>query len=206
MGLDSYKVLTFNCYGTLIDWETGIWDASQPLIADNGRSDVTRTQVLSLFARHEHALEMENPTLTYPEILAKVHAGMAEDLGARTTTGLNRAFSESVPHWPAFGDSAEALRFLKTRYRLVVLSNVDRQSFAASQRKLGVQFDAVCTAEEIGSYKPSPRNFRYMLDRLASDLGLGRETVLHTAQSLLHDHAPARALGISNAWIDRQRL
>jgi len=107
---------------------------------------------------------------------------------------------------PAFADSAGALRKLKKRYRLVILSNVDRAGFAASNRKLGVEFDAVYTAEDIGSYKPDPRNFRFMLDHLKADFGIDKAQILHTAQSLFHDHVEARAHGLANAWIDRQGL
>ncbi len=98
------------------------------------------------------------------------------------------------------------MRYLKTRFKLVILSNIDRESFAASNRKLGVSFDAIYTAQDIGSYKPASANFEYLLAQLQSDLDLAPDDVLHTAQSLFHDHAPARAFGLANAWIDRQRL
>ena len=111
-----------------------------------------------------------------------------------------------VPHWPAFPDTADALRRLKTRYKLVILSNVNRDGIAASNRKLGVQFDAIYTAQDIGSYKPNPRNFEYLLEHLKSDLDLNPDQVLHTAQSLHHDHVQAKAFGLSNSWIDRQGL
>jgi 2-haloalkanoic acid dehalogenase type II len=204
--LTGFKVLTFDCYGTLIDWETGIWDALQPLLMENACDAVTRDAGLRLFGRLEHAEESANPSLLYSQLLERVHAAMAGELGLRTTRALDAAFGASVPQWPAFPDSADALRYLKTRFRLVILSNVHRAGFAASNRKLGVEFDAIYTAEDIGSYKPAPRNFEYLLEHLGSDFGLARGDVLHTAQSLLHDHVPARAFGLANAWIDRQRL
>ena len=105
-----------------------------------------------------------------------------------------------------FPDTADALRALKRHFKLVILSNVNRDGFAASNRKLGVDFDAIYTAEDVGSYKPTPRNFEYMLERLSADLGLAAGDVLHTAQSLFHDHVPAREFGLANAWIDRQGL
>jgi 2-haloalkanoic acid dehalogenase type II len=135
-----------------------------------------------------------------------VHAALAGQLGLATTPALDAAFGASVPHWPAFADTADALRSLKPHYKLVILSNVNRAGFAASNRKLGVAFDAVYTAEDIGSYKPDPRNFAYLLEHLRADLGVGRDRVLHTAQSLFHDHVPARAAGLASAWIDRQGL
>jgi len=204
--ISDYQVLTFDCYGTLIDWESGIWDALQPVIMHNNRFDLTRHRVLSVFARHENAQETATPDMLYPILLQTIHSKIAAEFELETTPQLAEDFGQSVPHWPAFPDTADALRYLKSRYKLVVLSNVNRDGFAASNRKLGVKFDAIYTAEDIGSYKPVPANFEYMITHLRSDLGLGAADVLHTAQSLLHDHQPARAFGLANAWIDRQRL
>ena len=204
--LKEFEVLSFDCYGTLIDWETGIWDALQPLFMSNGGRGIERGLALSRFAEQESRIEQAQPQRLYPVVLARVHAALAEQAGLRSSEVQDRDFGRSVAHWPAFPDTAEALRFLKTRYRLVILSNIDRDSFAASNRKLGVAFDAVYTAEDIGSYKPSPANFRYLLRRLRDDFGVAPERILHTAQSLYHDHAPARACGLASAWIDRQRL
>ena len=204
--LTDYKVLTFDCYGTLIDWESGIWDALQPLLMANQVSTVHREDALVLFAKHEHAQQQAAPTMLYPDILRHVHGAIANELALKTNGGLDSDFGASVAHWPAFPDTADALRYLKTRFKLVILSNVNRDGFAASNRKLGVEFDAVYTAQDIGSYKPSPANFEYMLSHLKSDLNLDPGDVLHTAQSLLHDHLRAREFGLANAWIDRQRL
>lgn len=204
--LTDFKVLTFDCYGTLIDWETGIWDALQPILMKNGCGDVGRRQALEAFGALENRQESETPDLLYPDILSRVHQGLALQFDLETTAELDAAFATSLPHWPAFPDTAEALRSLKTRYRLVILSNVNRAGFAASNRKLGVAFDAIYTAEDIGSYKPSPANFEYLLEHLERNLGLGPGDVLHTAQSLFHDHVPAKSFGLANAWIDRQRL
>ncbi len=204
--LTDYKVLTFDCYGTLIDWETGIWDSLQPLIMANGRSDVMRTDALAVFARIEQAQQHATPEMRYSEVLANVHAAIAAEYKLTTTADLDAKFGESIAHWPAFSDTADALRYLQTRFRLVILSNVHREGFSASNRKLGVAFDAVYTAEDIGSYKPSPRNFEYLLANLRSSFGLQPQDVLHTAQSLFHDHVPAKAFNLANVWIDRQRL
>ncbi len=203
--LTDYKVLTFDCYGTLIDWESGIWDALQPLIM-TGDGEVTRDAALLSFAKWEAHHEHASPELRYPDLLARVHRSMAESLGLETGDALDEAFGASVPFWPAFPDTADALRVLKQRYMLVILSNVHRDGFAASNRKLGVGFDAIYTAEDIGSYKPADANFEYLLSHLKSDFGLERTDILHTAQSLRHDHAPANRFGLANAWIDRQRL
>ncbi|MDF1700099.1 MAG: HAD hydrolase-like protein, partial [Planctomycetota bacterium] len=123
-----------------------------------------------------------------------------------TTPALDRAFGASIPHWPAFADSTRALAALKERYKLVILSNVSRAGIDASIGRLGVAFDAVYTAEAIGSYKPDPANFRYLLEHVQADFGVAPGGLLHVAQSLFHDHVPARALGLANAWIDRQGL
>ena len=204
--LTDYRVLTFDCYGTLIDWESGIWDALQPLVMDSGRTDLTRDSALLAFARFETRHERDTPGLRYPDLLARVHRDIAEKFGIGTSDALDRAFGASVPLWPAFPDSADALRVLKGHYKLVILSNVHRDGFDASNRKLGVHFDAVYTAEDIGSYKPADANFEHLLSHLESDFGMRRTDILHTAQSLHHDHVPARRFGLANAWIDRQRL
>ncbi len=204
--LADFKALTFDCYGTLIDWESGIWDALQPLLAANRRDDVTRLLALEAFSDIESKQQAETPRMLYPQILHKVHEGISARFDLKTTPQLNAAFENSIAHWPAFPDSADALRFLKKHYKLVILSNVHRDGFAASNRKLGVTFDAIYTAEDIGSYKPDAANFDYMLERLREEEGLEGGDILHTAQSLFHDHGPAKAHGLANAWIDRQRL
>ena len=132
MNLRDFEALTFDCYGTLIDWEGGIWDALQPILAVNRRNDVTRTLALSTFARLESEQESAAPTLLYSAILSRVHALFAKALELESTKELDTDFGNSVPHWPAFGDTADALRYLKTRYKLVILSNVHREGFAAS--------------------------------------------------------------------------
>ena len=203
--LTDHAVLTFDCYGTLIDWETGIWEALQPLLASNPHFEGSRHQALVAFDRLEAAQQSATPAVGYPGILECVHRSLAEEFGLTTSPEMDAAFGGSVPDWPAFPDSSDALTVLAGRFDLVILSNVDRAGFAASNARLGVDFDAIYTAEDIGSYKPDPANFEYMLSHLAADLGHDREAVLHTAQSIRHDHIPARRLGLDNAWIDRQR-
>ncbi len=204
--LTDYRVLTFDCYGTLIDWEQGIWDALQPLIMRNPGSRHTRDDALRAFAQCESRQERATPGLRYPELLTRVHGRIAERFDLKTDDELDAAFGASVPHWPAFPDTADALRTLKQHFKLVILSNVHRDGIAASNRKLGVAFDAIYTAEDIGSYKPANATFEHLLAHLKSDLSLDPPDVLHTAQSLFHDHVPARKFGLATAWIDRQRL
>lgn len=204
--LRDFKVLTFDCYGTLIDWESGIWDALQPLLASNECSEIARNQALTAFAKLESRQEAETPGMLYSEVLRNVHTKFAAQFELKTDDNLDAVFGDSLPHWPAFKDTADALRYLKTQFKLVILSNISRDGFAASNRKLGVEFDAIYTAQDIGSYKPNPANFEFLLDHLKHDLGLEKSNILHTAQSLFHDHVPARSFGLANAWIDRQRL
>ena len=204
--LTDFTTLTFDCYGTLIDWESGIWDAMQPLIQVNHRNDITRSAGLEAFALIQSTLEKETPDLLYPQLLTRVHRSLASHLDLETSEAMDENFGLSVPHWPAFPDSADALRVLKKYFKLVILSNVNREGFAASNRKLGVEFDAIYTAQDVGSYKPHPANFTYLLKHLKSDLGVTPGQILHTAQSLFHDHVPASEFGLARAWIDRQDL
>ena len=203
MRLADFKILTFDCYGTLIDWEAGIWAALQPLLRKRGVAP-ERDDALGAFARHESAQEAETPGLRYGELLGRVHSRLAAEWGVAPDADADRAFGQSIGDWPAFADTPAALAYLKGFFKLVVLSNVDRSGFAASSRRLGVVFDAVYAAEEIGSYKPDPRNFRYMIDALGP-LGHPPSDILHVAQSLYHDHAPANACGLRSAWIDRRQ-
>jgi 2-haloalkanoic acid dehalogenase type II len=200
MRLTDVRVLTFDCYGTLIDWERGIAAALAPLTA---RAGVAPDAALEAFGRIEAEQEAATPALRYSDLLAEVHRRLAAGWGVAATEEEHRAFGASVPDWPAFPDSAAALGYLKRHCRLVILSNVDRTSFAGSNRRLGVEFDAIHTAEDIGSYKPDPRNFAYLLARLA-EMGHGPAEVLHVAQSLFHDHVPAKRAGLATCWIDRR--
>ena len=202
MQLTDFKALTFDCYGTLIDWETGILAALEPLLRA-GKVTLGRDAVLAEFARQEAAQEAATPAMPYRELLGEVHRRIARAWALSVPEAAHLAFGSSVPQWPVFPDTPAALEYLGRHYKLVILSNVDRESFAGSNLKLGVAFDAICTAQDIGSYKPDPRNFRYLIDTLAK-LGFGRQQILHTAQSLYHDHAPAQALGLASAWIDRR--
>jgi 2-haloacid dehalogenase len=200
MLLSQFKALSFDCYGTLIDWETGIVEALAPL---GERAGVAPEQLLAAYGAIEHELETVFPALPYSQLLEKVHARLSEKFGVTPSTDEATAFGASVGDWPAFPDSAEALAYLKDHFQLIILSNVDRKSFAGSNRRLGVEFDQVLTAEEIGSYKPDLRNFDYLLEH-AAEAGIAKGELLHTAQSLFHDHVPANRMGIASAWIDRR--
>jgi 2-haloacid dehalogenase len=197
-----FEALSFDCYGTLIDWETGIADVLGPWAKRCGL-DAEEEQLLEAYAAHEPKAEFEHPTELYPDILARSLRSLGEELGAPVNDEDAATLSSSVPDWPAFEDSHDALTLLGERFKLIILSNVDRASFAGSQARLAVEFTTVLTAEEIGSYKPSPRNF----DALAAEarrLGIERGKLLHVAQSLFHDHVPAKRAGLSTVWINRR--
>jgi 2-haloacid dehalogenase len=201
--LTDFKVLTFDCYGTLIDWESGIFKALMPLATKANVGD-SRDQLFESFAKHESAQEDETPTMPYSQLLSVVYKRLAREWGVAVTSEEANIFGASVPDWPEFADSVNALQYLKNHYKLVILSNVDRISFRYSNARLKVDFDAIYSAQDIESYKPSPRNFEYMLKRLKDDFGMGKPDILHTAQSLFHDHVPANRFGLASAWIDRR--
>jgi len=203
MKLTDFKALTFDCYGTLIDWETGILSGLR-LLVEKADITPTRDQILEIFAQNESAQEVETPAMPYSQLLSMVYKRIARTWGVAATNEEANSFGASIPDWPEFSDSVGALQYLKKHYKLVILSNVDRISFRASNTRLQVAFDAVYTAQDIESYKPSPRNFEYMLRRLREDFALEKTDVLHTAQSLFHDHVPANRFGLASAWIDRR--
>ena len=200
--LASYAALSFDVYGTLIDWESGMLTGLRPL-TDQLDREISDDAVLEMHARHESAAQAQTPARNYSALLATVYRRCAEELGLPADWEACERYGASVPDWPAFEDSADALAYLKQHYRMIVLSNVDNRSFAGSARRLGIAWDAVFTAEDIGSYKPSQRNFDYLLAGIER-MGLARSALLHTAESMFHDHVPARANGLDNAWIYRR--
>jgi 2-haloalkanoic acid dehalogenase type II len=203
MRLTDFKILTFDCYGTLIDWESGILAAMRPLLAKLG-TKVDDGAALEAFARHESAIEAAEPALNYRKVLAKAYRALAAEWDTAIGDGEAERFGGAVPDWPAFADSADSLTYLKQHYKLVILSNVDRASFAESNKRLGVVFDAICTAEDVGSYKPDRRNFDFMLRTVKEKFGAAPGDILHTAQSLFHDHQTAKSIGLATNWIDRR--
>ena len=205
MKLTDFKVLTFDCYGTLIDWESGLESALAPLVARAPRP-MSRDQILETFAQHEASQQAQTPAMPYSQLLGLVYRRLAQAWGVAASDEEARAFGASIPAWPEFPDSPRALQYLKRHYRLVILSNVDRVSFRSSNERLQVTFDAVYTAQDIGSYKPSDRNFAYLLERLRDEFGFEKTDILHVAQSLFHDHAPANRAGLASAWIDRRHV
>lgn len=202
MELTDFAALSFDCYGTLIDWESGIAAVLGPWARSRGL-DLDEEALLAAYSRQEARAEAGHPGELYPGILARSMRALGAELGAEVTGEDAQRLARSVPDWPAFSDSPAALAALGSRYQLIILSNVDRESFAASQRRLGVTFTSVLTAQDIGSYKPSPRNFDALLAE-AGRLGIAGGRLLHVAQSLFHDHVPARRAGLPTAWINRR--
>ncbi len=200
--LNDFKILTFDCYGTLIDWESGMIAALRPL-TDRVAKPLGRDEILAAHARHESAQQALTPARLYRDVLAVVYKRLGEEWGVPATWTECVAYGRSIGDWPAFADTVEALRYLKRHYKLVILSNVDNESFALSNARLGVTFDAVMTAEDIGAYKPALANFEYMIARLGG-MGFAKDDVLHTAESLFHDHAPANRIGLRSCWIHRR--
>ena len=194
----AFEALTFDCYGTLIDWETGLLAGLRAALVD-GASALNDEELLERYAAAEARLEA-GPYLPYRAVLERGLADVAEGLGATLTDAAVATFGGSVADWPAFPDSAAALARLKTRFRLGVLTNCDDDLFAASNRRLRIEFDWVVTAQQARGYKPRVANFELLFERL----DLPRERILHVAQSLFHDHVPAKALGLSTVWIHRR--
>ena len=199
MDPSAFRAFTFDCYGTLIDWEQGILRAFRALPGIDADDDT----LLAAFARHEHTVQEADPAALYPVVLSRVCKAVAADFGHAATDEEARAFAASIADWPPFPDTIEALAYLKQQGLLMVLSNVDRASFAHSARRLGDPFHAVVTAEAVGSYKPAPGHFE-RATALLGDEGIAPGQVLHVAQSLFHDVVPGRAAGFSTCWIDRR--
>lgn len=195
---DDYEVLTFDCYGTLIDWETGIWQALQPVLARRGVS-LSQDEALELYGELEAAAE-RGEYREYKVVLRQVLAGFGAQLGFTPTEAELAEFAHSVKDWPAFPDSPGALHALKTRYRLAIVSNIDDDLFAYSAQRLEAPFDWVITARQARSYKPSLNNFHVAFERMA----IPQDRILHVAQSLYHDIVPAKALGLATVWVNRR--
>ncbi|MGE3538052.1 MAG: haloacid dehalogenase type II [Candidatus Tectimicrobiota bacterium] len=199
MHFENFQVLTFDCYGTLIDWETGLWKALQPIFARH-RVTLHEERALELFGELEAAAEAE-PYRDYATILRSVLESMGRRLGFTPTPEEGQHFARSVKDWPAFADVPRALQALQQHYKLAIISNIDDELFALSAPRLQVRFDWVITAQQARSYKPAPRHFQLAFERL----GVPQSAILHIAQSLFHDIAPARALGLATVWVNRRQ-
>jgi len=194
----NFSTISFDCYGTLINWEAGILPALRTVLARH-QHNLDDSAILELYGEFEAEAE-SGPYQKYRDVLQSVVRGFGQRLGFKPSSDDMRTLSESVPAWPPFSDTVAALQKLKKRFNLAIISNIDDDLFAKTQKLLGVEFDAVITAEQAQSYKPSLRNFQLALDRL----GIDRSHLLHTGQSIYHDVLPAQSLGIATVWVNRK--
>ncbi len=194
-----FEWLSFDCYGTLIDWESGILQYLRPLLQRKGCA-VGDAEILSYYSEFEPRAELGSYR-TYREVLASVVRDFARALHFEVTEAEAAGLAESIATWEPFADTVPSLRTLKSGYKLAILSNIDDDLFAYSASQLQVTFDCVVTAQQVRSYKPSRRNFEALLKRLT----VQHERLLHVAESLYHDVAPAQSLGISTVWVNRRQ-
>ena len=200
--LTEYRVLSFDVYGTLIDWESGIAAVLSPWAQEQGLS-LSDEDLLVAYAEGEATAAREHPAALYPEVLAAAFRATGEKLGRPVPPEWATRLGESVPQWPAFPDSPAAVTALARHYDLVILSNVHRAGFAGSNERLQGAFAAIITAEDVGAYKPADNHFE-ALERALPELGATPAQLLHVAQSLFHDHVPARRHGLDSVWINRR--
>ena len=198
LDFNRYQWLSFDCYGTLVDWETGISDAVAEALASHGISK-SRSAILQLFADAEPRVQSSPDYLDYRHVLREVMATIGSDLGLRLTASELACLVDTLPRWPVFPDAADALGRMKARYRLAIISNVDDDLFAGTAAALGIEFDAVITSQQARSYKPNLRNF----DLAAEWMAVDKAEWLHIAESLYHDIGPANRLGIASVWVNR---
>ena len=196
--LAQFEWLSFDCYGTLIDWESGILGYLRPLLLRNGCA-IGDAQVLNFYSEFEPSAQ-SGEYRTYREVMASVARNFGRELNFEVTDEDAAGLAESIANWEPFPDTVPALRQLRSRYKLAILSNIDDDLFAGTAAKLQVPFDSVVTAQQVRSYKPSIQNFETLLKRTAAP----RERLLHVAESLYHDVEPAKSLGIATVWVNRR--
>lgn len=200
MSFESIRLITFDCYGTLIDWENGMLAALRPMFSRNDRK-TDDVRLLELYGEIEAELEA-GPYLPYRQVLAETVQRMGQRLGMEASKQQGAEFAASFTRWKPFDDTVSSLQSLAKKFRLGIISNVDDDLFAETRKKLPVEFAFVVTAEQMKSYKPAQQNFHEALRRA----GLDKSQVLHVGQSLYHDIAPANALGIMNVWVNRRSI
>lgn len=197
LDFSQFQVMTFDCYGTLIDWETGIFSALRPLLAAHGIT-ISDFELLNLYSELESEAE-RGEFRAYREVLKSVVRGFGERLRFQPTESQIRSLPDSLASWPPFPDTVAALRQFKSRSKLAIISNVDDDLFAPTARRLEVNFDEVITAQQAGAYKPSLKLFQLAKQRL----GVAPAQWLHVGQSIYHDVIPAKSLGIATVWVKR---
>lgn len=202
MQLENKKVLTFDCYGTLIDWEQGIIDAIQPILLAN-EVHLSDEEILIDFGQTEHVVQAAAPDMLYSKVLQQVMYHFCNKYGFNPTNAQAESFGLSIKHWKPFPDTVAALKKLSSQFKLIIVSNIDNVSIYATIKHLEVDFDRIFTAQEIGAYKPDEKVFRYVFEKLSGE-GIKKDEILHVAESLFHDHVPARNLHLDSVWINRR--
>ncbi len=198
MDFSHFTTISFDCYGTLIDWESGILPVLRAVLASHGQS-LSDAAILELYGEFEAEAE-SGPYQSYRDVLQAVVRAFADRFRFQARSAEIQFLHESVRAWPPFPDTVAALGELRRRYKIVVISNIDDDLFAQTRKRLDVEFNAVITAEQAKSYKPSLNNFQMALRTLA----ISPDRLLHAAQSVSHDVVPARSLGISTVWVNRK--
>ncbi len=198
LDFNRFQWLSFDCYGTLVDWETGISTAVAEALASHGIRR-SRAEILRLFAAAEPRVQSSPSYLEYRRVLREVMSLIGAGLGLQLTDSELGCLADTLPHWPVFPDAADALNAMQRRYRLAVISNVDDDLFARTADVMGINFDAVITSQQAQSYKPNLRNFNLARERMA----VAKDQWLHIAESLHHDIGPANRLGIASVWVSR---
>ncbi len=195
---DRYKIITFDCYGTLIDWESGMLGVLKPLLANHG-VDLDDEEILKKFAEFE-SRQQQGEYLKYYDVLKAVVRRFGEEFNFEPSLAEQNSLPDSIKHWQPFPDTVKALQLLKSRFQLGIISNIDNDLFADTAKHLGVEFDYIITAEQVKSYKPSLNNFKYAIELIE----FPAEQIIHAACSVYHDIVPASSLGLTTVWIDRR--
>lgn len=196
---NKYAVLTFDCYGTLIDWENGILTALKPVLVRHN-IHLNDDDILELYAKLESKIE-KGEFVTYKNVLKKIMEEIGNKFGFNLLSSEKDCLVESLKNWQPFPDTVESLQALKNKFKLAIISNIDNDLFACSAKHLGVNFNYVITAEQVRSYKPTPDNFEFAIRKI----GVSPDKILHVAQSIYHDIIPAKAVGLSVVWVNRRK-
>ena len=198
LDFDRFEWVSFDCYGTLVDWETGIAAAIRRVLDAHGTGR-SQAEILALYADTEPGVQASQPFLSYRDVLRGVMEAVAARLDFQCTESELDCLNDSLPHWPVFPEVVDALRALSTRYKLAIISNVDDDLFGGTADALGVDFEVIVTSQQVGCYKPDLRNFKAASARMA----VSKQRWLHVAESLHHDIGPANQLGITSVWVNR---
>lgn len=198
LDFEQFEWISFDCYGTLVDWETGICDAAARVFARHGVRR-TRAEILAMFSDAEPKVQSSGEFLEYRTVLRDVMEIMAWEASIRLPRVEADSLPDSLPNWPVFPDAASALTMMQQRYKLAIISNVDDDLFEGTAKAIGIDFDAVVTSQQAGSYKPDLQNFHLAQERLSTE----KERWLHVGESLFHDIGPANRMGIASVWVNR---